>query len=149
MRTKATTTCTAANPISNNRIHQASSSKGLICCAHPIGESHDNQPLTTRVPSSTTVLFTSPIARKREMAFLAKQMRKRDDEELDAIRDALDANSEGSRRQVAQMHRAENWRTRLLEGGDDALAALPEGQSFSSDSASETTFAGATGGERR
>ena len=62
MRTKATTTCTAANPISNNRIHQASSSKGRICCAHPIGESHDNQPLTTRVPSSTTVLFTSPIA---------------------------------------------------------------------------------------
>lgn len=68
--------------------------------------------------------ITSPIARKREMAFLAKQMRKRDDEELDAIRDALDANSEGSRRQVAQMHRAENWRTRLLEGGDDALAAF-------------------------
>lgn len=66
----------------------------------------------------------SPIARKRAMAFLAKQMRKEDDEVLDAIRDALDANSEGSRRQVAEMHRAESWRIRLLDGGDDALAAF-------------------------
>lgn len=68
--------------------------------------------------------ITSAIARKRAVAFLAKQMRKEDDEVLDAIRDALDANSEGARRQVALMHRAESWRTRLLEGGDDALAAF-------------------------
>ncbi len=68
--------------------------------------------------------ITSPIARKRAAAFLAKQMRKEDDEVLDAIRDALDASSEGSRRQVADMHRAENWRTRLLEGGDEALGAF-------------------------
>lgn len=68
--------------------------------------------------------ITSPIARKRAVAFLAKQMRKEDDEVLEAIRDALDANSEGSRRQVALMHRAESWRTRLLEGGDEALAAF-------------------------
>ena len=66
--------------------------------------------------------ITSPIARKRAAAFLAKQMRKEDDEVLDAIREALDANSEGSRRQVADMHRAESWRMRLLEGGDEALA---------------------------
>ncbi len=68
--------------------------------------------------------ITAPIARKRAVAFLAKQMRKEDDAALDAIRDALDANSEGSRRQVAQMHRAEGWRTRLLEGGDEALTAF-------------------------
>ncbi len=68
--------------------------------------------------------ITAPIARKRAVAFLAKQMRKEEDETLDAIRDALDANSEGSRRQVALMHRAEQWRTRLLEGGDEALAAF-------------------------
>lgn len=68
--------------------------------------------------------ITSAIARKRAVAFLAKQMRKEEDETLDAIRDALDANSEGSRRQVAMMHRAEGWRTKLLEGGDDALAAF-------------------------
>ncbi|PJK09826.1 hypothetical protein CO614_04300 [Lysobacteraceae bacterium NML120232] len=68
--------------------------------------------------------ITSPIARKRAVAFLAKQMRKQDEEVLEAIRDALDANSEGSRRQVALMHRAENWRTRLLQDGDEALAAF-------------------------
>lgn len=68
--------------------------------------------------------ISSPIARKRAVAFLAKQMRKEDDEALEAVRDALDANSEGSRRQVALMHRAESWRTRLLDGGDDALAAF-------------------------
>ena len=68
--------------------------------------------------------ISSPIARKRAVAFLAKQMRKEEDETLDAIRDALDANSEGSRRQVALMHRAEDWRVRLIDGGDDALAAF-------------------------
>lgn len=68
--------------------------------------------------------ITSPIARKRAVAFLAKQLRKEDDDTLEAIRQALDANSEGSRRQVAQMHRAEHWRSRLMEGGDAALAAF-------------------------
>lgn len=68
--------------------------------------------------------FTSHIAKKRQIAFLAKQMRRQDDEVLDAIRDALDAHSEGSKRQVADMHRAEEWRLRLIEGGDDAMAAF-------------------------
>ncbi|MBS0199132.1 MAG: DUF615 domain-containing protein [Proteobacteria bacterium] len=68
--------------------------------------------------------ITSHIAKKRQIAFLAKQMRRQDDEVLDAIRDALDAHSEGSKRQVADMHRAEEWRLRLIEGGDDALAAF-------------------------
>ena len=68
--------------------------------------------------------FPSHIAKKRQVAFLAKQMRRQDDEVLDAIRDALDAHSEGSKRQVADMHRAEDWRVRLIEGGDDALAAF-------------------------
>src|SRR3546814_14238292 len=35
--------------------------------------------------------ITSHIARKRQMAFLAKQMRREDDEALDAIRAALDS----------------------------------------------------------
>lgn len=68
--------------------------------------------------------ITSHIAKKRQVAFLAKQMRRQDDEALDAIRDAMDAHSEGSKRQVADMHRAEEWRLRLIEGGDDAMAAF-------------------------
>ncbi|PNS09529.1 ribosome biogenesis factor YjgA [Solilutibacter silvestris] len=68
--------------------------------------------------------FKSHIAKKRQIAFLAKQMRRQDDDVLEAIRDALDAHSEGSKRQVADMHRAEEWRQRLLDGDDDALAAF-------------------------
>jgi len=68
--------------------------------------------------------ITSHGARKRQLAFLAKQMRREDDAVLDAIRDALEANSETSKRAVALMHRVEHWRERLLAEGDVALAEL-------------------------
>lgn len=68
--------------------------------------------------------ITAHIAHKRQLAFLAKHMRREEDETLEAIRDALDANSESSRREVAMMHRVEDWRERLLDDGDKALAAL-------------------------
>jgi len=68
--------------------------------------------------------ITSHGARKRQLAFLAKQMRREEDETLDAIRNALDANSETSRREVAIMHRMERWRERLLAEGDVALGEL-------------------------
>ena len=68
--------------------------------------------------------ITSHGARKRQLAFLAKQMRREDDGVLDAIRDALEANSETSKRAVALMHRMEHWRERLLAEGDVALAEL-------------------------
>ncbi|RNF86358.1 ribosome biogenesis factor YjgA [Montanilutibacter psychrotolerans] len=68
--------------------------------------------------------ITSHIAHKRQLAFLAKQMRREDDEVLEAIRDALDVNGEAGRREVAAMHRVEAWRDRLLADGDTALADL-------------------------
>jgi len=68
--------------------------------------------------------ITSHIAHKRQMAFLAKQMRREDDATLDRIRDALDAGGDASRREVAAMHRVETWRDRLLAEGDIALAEL-------------------------
>ena len=71
-----------------------------------------------------TKRITSHGARKRQLAFLAKQMRRESDEVLQAIRDVLDASSEVSRREVAQMHRVEQWRERLLSQGDAALAEL-------------------------
>ena len=40
-------------------------------------------------------------ARKRQLAFLAKQMRRQDDETLDAIRDALSKDSDATRRETA------------------------------------------------
>jgi ribosome-associated protein len=68
--------------------------------------------------------ITSHGARKRQTAFLAKQMRREDDDTLDAIRDALDAGGEAGRRETAAMHRAEAWRDRLLAEGDAALSKL-------------------------
>jgi len=70
--------------------------------------------------------ITSHIAHKRQLQFLAKQMRREDEETLDAIRDALDEKGEAARKEVATMHRAEAWRDRLLDDGDDALAAFLE-----------------------
>jgi len=68
--------------------------------------------------------ITSHIAHKRQLAFLAKQMRREDDETLDAIRDALDEKGQSARREIAAMHRVEAWRDRLLADGDVALAEL-------------------------
>ena len=73
------------------------------------------------VPESTiphiedTRRITSNIARKRQLAFLAKQMRKLDEAELQAMRDALDEKSDASRAEAAALHRVEAWRTKLLE----------------------------------
>jgi ribosome-associated protein len=69
--------------------------------------------------------ITSHIARKRAVAFLAKQLRREDDEDLDLLRDALDAGGEAARADTARLHRAEAWRDRLLgEDGDEAVAAF-------------------------
>lgn len=64
-------------------------------------------------------------ARKRQKAFLAKQMRKLDDAVLDAIRDAMSKDGEAGRRETAALHRAEALREALLgDGGDAALTEL-------------------------
>jgi ribosome-associated protein len=71
-----------------------------------------------------TQRITSHVAHKRQLAFLAKQMRREDDATLDAIRDALDAGGEAGRRETALLHRVEGWRDRLLADGDAALSDL-------------------------
>lgn len=69
---------------------------------------------------------TQQIARKRQTQFLAKQMRKAEDAELDAIRAALERDRNAARRDAAALHRVEQWRDRLIDGGDDALNELIE-----------------------
>lgn len=72
-----------------------------------------------------TQRITSHGARKRQLAFLAKQMRRQDDEALDAIRDALGKDGEAARRETAAMHRVEALRDALLgDDGDAAMTAL-------------------------
>lgn len=64
------------------------------------------------------------IAHKRQTQFLAKQMRKLDDTEIDAIRAALDRDRDLARRETAVLHQLEAWRDRLIEHGDEALGEL-------------------------
>lgn len=71
---------------------------------------------TRRIPSHG--------AHKRQLQFLAKQMRREDDDTLEAIRDALDSSGESARLETAMLHRAEAWRDRLMADGDAALTEL-------------------------
>lgn len=64
---------------------------------------------------------TQQIARKRQTQFLAKQLRKLDDADLNAIRAALENDRNTTRREAAALHHAEQWRDRLIDGGDEAL----------------------------
>ena len=68
-----------------------------------------------------TRAVTSHIARKRQNQFLAKQMRKLDDEALAAIRAVLAEDRDSAHRAAAALHHVERWRERLLEEGDEAL----------------------------
>ena len=72
-----------------------------------------------------TQRITSHGARKRQVAFLAKQMRKLGEDVLDAIRDAMSKDGEAARRETAAMHRIEALRDALLgDDGDDAMTEL-------------------------
>jgi len=64
------------------------------------------------------------IARKRQIQFLAKQLRKLDDDELEPIRAMLEHRRAHARREAIAMHRVESWRDRLIAEGDEALNDL-------------------------
>jgi ribosome-associated protein len=65
---------------------------------------------------------TQHIARKRQTQYLAKHLRRREDE-LAPIEAALAHDRDSGRRETARQHRLEHWRDRLVAGGDDALSA--------------------------
>lgn len=75
--------------------------------------------------------ITAHIARKRQLGFLAKVMRRYDDDTFAAARAALGVNREKQRQETAAMHRMEALRERLIaeETSDDALAELIARQS--------------------
>lgn len=68
--------------------------------------------------------ITAQIARKRQAQYLAKIMRRQDDEALQAIRAALDHDKTEGRREAQALHQVEYWRDRLIAEGDAALAEL-------------------------
>ena len=63
-------------------------------------------------------------ARKRQLAFLAKVMRRFGEEDFAAVRAELGENREKQRQDTAAMHRLEALRDRLLADDDIALAEL-------------------------
>ncbi len=67
--------------------------------------------------------ITANIARKRQMQYLAKHLRRAEDE-LPAIRAALEQDRGERRRDAATLHRIEAWRDRLIAEGDVGLEAL-------------------------
>ena len=71
-----------------------------------------------------TQRITSYGARKRQIAFLAKQMRRQDDAALEAIRDAMSKDGDAARKETAALHRVEALRDALL--GLDGDAAMTE-----------------------
>lgn len=77
-----------------------------------------------RAEVARTRAVTQQIARKRQTQFLAKQLRKRDDAEIEPIRAALEHDRDHARREAAALHHIETWRKRLLEEGDAGLSEL-------------------------
>lgn len=67
--------------------------------------------------------ITQHIARKRQLQFLAKHLRRNEDV-LPAIRAELDHDRDEKRADAAKLHRVEHWRDRLIDGGDEALGEL-------------------------
>ena len=68
--------------------------------------------------------ITAHGARKRQMAYLAKVMRRFGDDDFAAVRAELGENREKQRQDTAAMHRLEAIRDRLVAGDDDALSEL-------------------------
>lgn len=59
--------------------------------------------------------------KRRQMQFVGKLMRQLDDDQVQAIRAALDVQHNGSAEETLALHLAEHWRDRLLQ--DDAALA--------------------------
>jgi len=68
--------------------------------------------------------ITAHIARKRQLAFLAKVMRRHGDEAFASVRAELGENRERQRQENAAMHRLEATRDRLIGEDETALHEL-------------------------
>ena len=68
--------------------------------------------------------ITAHIAHKRQLAFLAKVMRRYDDDVFASVRAELGENREKQRQENAAMHRLEATRERLISEDETALSTL-------------------------
>jgi ribosome-associated protein len=67
-----------------------------------------------------TKRITNFEGRRRQLQYVGKLMRGLEDQELQAIRDALDEQHKGSARDALALHEAEKWRDDLV-AGDEAV----------------------------
>ncbi|HIL92101.1 MAG TPA: DUF615 domain-containing protein [Cycloclasticus sp.] len=63
-------------------------------------------------------------ALKRQFKFVCKLLRDMDEDEVDALFQALDRQLEKDRAAAARLHLFEQWRDRLVSDGDSALSAF-------------------------
>lgn len=75
---------------------------------------------------ANTRRITAHIARKRQLAFLAKVMRRHDVSIFESVRAALGENRDLQRQETAAMHRLEAMRDRLLADPDNAMGEVIE-----------------------
>ena len=88
-----------------------------------------NSSQLARVPLEDTIReavhearqIRSHVAGKRQLQFIAKQLRRID---ATPIRETIDSFQNKDRQLTARQHRVENWRDFLLESGDTALGKL-------------------------
>jgi ribosome-associated protein len=71
---------------------------------------------------ANTRRITAHIARKRQLQFLAKVMRRHDVSVFEGVRAALGENRDLQRQETAAMHRLEAMRDRLLADPDNAMS---------------------------
>lgn len=113
-----------------SRKQQRRDALDVLALVQALGALSESQLAKAQVPAHLLPHFaelrriTAHGARKRQHAYVAKQLRREDDGTLATIRDALEAGGEAARQDTALLHRAEAWRERLLDGGDDALGEL-------------------------
>lgn len=81
-------------------------------------------PEDVRAEIEHTRRITAHVARKRQMAFLAKIMRRHDDDDFASVRAELGENRDRQRQETAAMHRMEAMRDRLIDDDENALQEL-------------------------
>jgi ribosome-associated protein len=113
-----------------SRTQQRREALAVLALAHQLLELQPSRlakldlPDDVRAEIDNTRRITAHIARKRQMAFLAKVMRRYDDDAFASVRAELGENREKQRQETAAMHRLEATREALLGEDESALSAL-------------------------
>lgn len=113
-----------------SRTQQRREALAVLALAHQLIELQPSRlakldlPEDVRREIEITRRITAHIARKRQMAFLAKVMRRFGEEDFASVRAELGENREKQRQENAAMHRLEAMRDRLISEDESALSEL-------------------------